>query len=342
MPLLSTATLRALPMPVSLRKSLRAHYRSMRNALGIWKAGLHDANWYNRFSGSRNIERKGVLQARIIKSYHRIEKGLALAAPRPGFGPDAIALLMGDISTYSDNFGEDHVIKRGLQTLAEYEAFNLHKGSKVPDVARFLAESSYDSKDGYLVEGGTLEVTREAIHAGALLDLKPFFQSRYSVRQFSKEVVSEELIELAIKMAQKTPSVCNREAGRVFLVSDKARAAELLTYQNGNRGFGDQADKLLVITTNLECFLTVGERNQCWIDGGLFAMSLIYALHSLGLGSCCLNWSVEPTTDDAFKRASGIPDENAIIMLLAVGHLPERFRVAISARRPIEDVLTRL
>lgn len=97
-----------------------------------------------------------------------------------------------------------------------------------------------------------------------------------------------------------------------------------------------------MITARLDCFLTVEERYQHWIDGGLFAMSLIYALHSLGLGSCCLNWSVAPATDRAFKEAAGIADDQSIIMLLAVGHLPERLRVARSERRPLDEVLVHI
>ncbi|MBT9494513.1 MAG: nitroreductase family protein [Paucibacter sp.] len=170
--------------------------------------------------------------------------------------------------------------------------------------------------------------------------MSQFFAQRYSVRQFDPAaVVEEQLIEQAVRMAQKTPSVCNRESGTVFAVRDKARMNKLLALQNGNRGFGDQAGLLMIITSRQDTFLSPGERYQAWIDGGLFAMSLIYALHSLGLGSCCLNWSVEPEADLALKAASGIPADHAVIMMLAVGHLPEQFRVASSPRRPLTDVL---
>ena len=68
-------------------------------------------------------------------------------------------------------------------------------------------------------------------------------------------------------------------------------------------------------------------------------MTLVYALHAQGLGTCCLNWSVEPSQDKAFKAAAGLPKHDAVIMLLAVGHLPEAFDVARSHRRPIDEVL---
>jgi nitroreductase len=332
----------AMLLPPSTRDALRLRYRTGRDRLGVWKASCHDASWYCRHSGLGGSIRKGVLQARIIKSYHRVEKGLALASPRPGFGPDAISLLIRDIEIYRKIHGTDHVIHRAIQTLAEYDRFNQLADLPSDAAQRKQSASQLTTQPEANIQGGTIEVSRTEILAAAQHDLSAFFQHRYSIRQFSATPVDEGLIERAVRMAQKTPSVCNRESGRVFLVSEKACAAKLLAFQNGNRGFGEQADKLLIITASVDCFLTVGERNQCWIDGGLFSMSVIYALHSLGLGTCCLNWSVEPATDRSLKRSAGIPENHAIIMMLAVGHLPEKLRVAASARRPLADVLSRL
>ena len=67
-------------------------------------------------------------------------------------------------------------------------------------------------------------------------------------------------------------------------------------------------------------------------------MSLIYSLHSLGLGTCCLNWSVEKETDAQLRKITNIPASENIIMLIAVGHLPDEFEVAISQRLPLDEV----
>jgi nitroreductase len=111
-----------------------------------------------------------------------------------------------------------------------------------------------------------------------------------------------------------------------------------LSHQNGNRGFGYRAQGVLVITSDLRAFVNAGERNQCWVDGGLFAMSVVYALHSLGLGCCMLNWSMEAAADRAMRKEMGIPDSEAVITMTAVGHLKERFKVARSHRRPLHEI----
>jgi hypothetical protein len=48
-----------------------------------------------------------------------------------------------------------------------------------------------------------------------------------------------------------------------------------LSYQNGNSGFGHTVPALFVITSDMRIFEKSGERNQGWVDGGLFAMALV-------------------------------------------------------------------
>lgn len=325
-------------LPASLQSDLLRAFRNVRDNLGLFRAYRYDRRQFRAHSGLFRSNEPAVVDAAIIKAYHRIEKGLALQHPRPGFGRDAIDSVMERVAYHIAHFGPSHTTRRALNTLSEYVAFNKAHGNDASWLEPRLAVLS-DQSPGDDVAGGTRAITRDEILQACRLDLKEFFANRYSIRQFSRDPVSDQIITSAVLMAQKTPSVCNRESGCVFVATAPALKAELLGLQNGNRGFGDQADRILVVTSRMDSFLTVGERYQCWIDGGLFAMSLIYALHSLGVGSCCLNWSVEPEDDAAIKKVHGIPRDHAIIMLLAVGHLPPELLVAQSPRRPLSEVL---
>lgn len=71
----------------------------------------------------------------------------------------------------------------------------------------------------------------------------------------------------------------------------------------------------------------------------MFSMSLVYGLHSLGLGTCYLNWSVKNKQDKELKMIAGIPDSDLVIMMITVGYLPEEFKVAQSPRKPLKEVL---
>jgi nitroreductase len=331
--------------------SLRASYRNVRNATGLVAATAYDALGYARGSALLRNREHEALKSLIVKSYHRLEKGLALAAPRPGFGTDAVDQLTKDLSAYLDRHGADRVTTIALQVLDQYAAFCRCNGVDTQDICERTAAlrrrtaglpPGAQARDATPVEqplGGTVPVASQAVLNAARVPFGDFVRHRYSVRQFAPRPVDRGLIEEAVRDAQYSPSVCNRESVQVLWVDDAPRARELLAFQNGNRGFGDSAGALLVVTVRQAAFHTVGERYQAWIDGGLFAMTLVYALHAQGLGSCCLNWSVEPGVDRAFKRAAGLPAHDRVIMLLAVGHLPEHFAVARSARRPLNEVL---
>jgi len=140
-------------------------------------------------------------------------------------------------------------------------------------------------------------------------------------------------------VAQQSPSACNRQPWRVHVYSSPEEKARVLRVQNGNSGFGHLAARILVLTVDTRSFVTSSERHQAYIDGGMFAMSLVYALEAKGIVSCCLNLSTYCFQDAAVHRAGRIPAAEALIMMLAIGYPPEQFRVASSARRPTESVI---
>jgi nitroreductase len=96
------------------------------------------------------------------------------------------------------------------------------------------------------------------------------------------------------------------------------------------------------VTSDLRHFMNIGERNQGWIDGGMFSMQLLLALHAEGLGACPLNWSTDYKEDERFRAISVIPDHEIIMMFIAVGHLPDEFKIAQSARRPLSEILVKV
>ena len=68
-------------------------------------------------------------------------------------------------------------------------------------------------------------------------------------------------------------------------------------------------------------------------------MSLIYSLHSLGMGTCPLNWSKNHDVDRRMRREARIADNEVVIMMIAVGHLPPEFNVARSSRNDLKETL---
>ncbi len=266
---------------------------------------------------------------------HTIEKGLSLPQPRPGFGERNIALLLAAVRDYLDRFGSDDTLARVQGVLQAYIEFNISVGK-----LDYPYKKSIDELLGQLsgaARGGVKTVTRKDLLGSVSGVSSDFFQSRSSVRIFSQEPVALEKIETALRVAQKSPSVCNRQSGFVHVLAKREDIAAALELQGGAKGFSDNVPMLLVITTRTRNFFGP-ERNQRWVDGGLFAMSLILGLHMQGLGTCSLNWSKPPKADVALKKLVGIASDRSIIFLLAVGEVPEEYRVAKSEKRPLSEM----
>lgn len=289
---------------------------------------------------TRQFKNKEHLLSYIIMLYHSIEKGLSLPKPRPGFGKEKIKLLIININIYIDTYGSNSQIISALFAIENYLLFNQQNESLISEIKKEILplKKKVFLDDNELSFGGTIELRREEIWKSSKIDLSNFFNHRFSIRNFAADPVSKSDLLTAIKLAQKTPSVCNRQSARVYIFDNDDRGKAILACQNGNKGFGDTANKILIITSELGSFLSIGERNQCWIDGGLFAMSLIYALHSLGIGTCCLNWSMEHESDKRLRKIADVKSSENIIMLIAVGHLPESFKVAYSHRYDEKEI----
>ncbi|MEZ4749488.1 MAG: nitroreductase family protein [Bdellovibrionota bacterium] len=114
-----------------------------------------------------------------------------------------------------------------------------------------------------------------------------------------------------------------------------------LAFQNGNRGFGHGVTRLLLVTSDSRAFFSIRERRQGWIDGGMFSMSLVYALHSLGLVTCCLNLCVDRLVEKDLKDCLDLQEYEKPIMMIAVGHPVEKYRVTASVRKPNAEILIR-
>lgn len=322
-------------------KFAKRFYRSKQTQLSIIKDYVYDYRKFNRESASFKLKNREMMQAYIIKEYHAIEKGLAMLEPRPGFGAERVSALADVVGTYITCYGIDAVTSTTAFTLREYLNFDAPY-KKVPEYLSrkigFLLNRC-DESSAYKT-GGTKTIPKTAITEKINFDYAGFFKSRHSVRDFSAEPVSTAVILKAIDTARFTPSVCNRQAWKVYVIehANEELKRKLLNVQNGNRGFGEHISSLIVITGKLSSFFAY-ERNQVYIDGGMFAMSIVLALHAEGLGVCCLNTSYAVKQYEAFRRSMEMDSDCVPIMFLAVGNLKDDFKVAISERKPLADIV---
>lgn len=296
---------------------------------------LYDFYRFTRYGGWRqNMRDKQERNYSSVRVYHSLEKSLSLTERNPSAGGSNAKLLKRilDRAEESNDYGfQDRI---ALKVLSDFSAQILDNGEGVTlhnDLQRIAHEASN--------EGGVLEVE---VPTCQLENPESFFLGRHSIREFSNRIVEDCVLKRAIHMAMKAPSVCNRQAWHIYDIDKPELIKAALSLQNGNRGFGHKVSRLLIISSDLKAFVSYKERYQHWIDGGIFSMSLIFTLHSLGIGSCCLNWSQDATTDLKLRKALPIKSEHTVMMMLAIGYPKEMNKVCQSPRRPVEEIYTKL
>ena len=274
--------------------------------------------------------------------YHRIEKGLSLRETRPNFGESIVSPLTKELGVYIRKYGVDPTAAACWQALHEYHRFNRSLGTINEKLYAQFTAIQFDTEMACKADdmSAVKTVSKEAILNRATIDFESFVLSRHSIRDYSEETVSIDLIKKAAEMAQKTPSVCNRQAWRLHVYQNNEIKKRAIACQGGNKGFGEYINTVLIITAEIEHFFSPVERNQGFIDGGLYGMSLVYAFHSLGLATCCLNLSLTREQDKRLRAECEIGKNEQLIMMIAVGHYVDRFKIANSTRKPIEKVIT--
>lgn len=298
---------------------------------------IFDLYHHLKFSFKENNlkDDKAQLKYYLTKHYHIIEKGLALPEPRLGFGQPKIFDIIEKSKKYESLFGSDKLISSIRKTLIEYLDFNSKKNFMLPADFEFSINEFLNS--GVVgVSGGLKQKQKNKSSTLTLDEYKAFSEGRVSVRDFSSDTVSKELLYSVVDIAKSAPSVCNRQGWKVHCYSDKETIIKLLTYQNGNAGFTETIDKLLIVTADIKAF-TNYESNQAFIDGGLFSMNLLLAIHAAGLGACCLNTCYPYKKENEVKKAADIQDNERLIMMIAVGSLKENYSVAYSPRNDTDD-----
>lgn len=280
------------------------------------------------------------MQYVLLRDTHIIEKGLSMRNPRIGFGQAKVLTLIGRLKTYCQLY---------LQTDAEFLSYPL---SAIQTYIEYMTRSEVNIRSieqeyetllnmaGHpqvSVKSGIEEVDRRETLRQCAGNFEALLNSRHSVRYFSDEEVSDELLVKALSLAQRTPSACNRQGWKTHIYRG-AQSIDLLTWQGGSRGFENEIRCSIVVTANLKAFKAY-EPHQAYVDGGLYAMNLINALHSLGLGTIPLSCGFK---HKKLKQLSsfGIPDNEVPIVIIGIGHLPERYKVAISERKSIEQTNT--
>ena len=297
-------------------------------------------SYYRRFLKYSFIdckcETQEQFQASITRLYHTIEKGLAYKEYRPGFGKENVEKLIKSLEQYNEKeFDcEEFFYETAISCLNAYIEKNKSYGLNQEDIEYKVRELRGKSNE----KGGTITVNKPI--NTRTMNFEKLVKTRHSIRHFSDTPVDLNQIKDAIKIAQFTPSACNRQGWKTRILSNKDIIKIVLNNQNGNRGFGEEFDKLLVITSSLQAQQRKRELFQAFIDGGMYAESIINALFYEGIGSIPLSASLSGIQEHNIREALEMDDSEVFILFIGIGNYPEEeFLTARSERRQADIVI---
>lgn len=267
---------------------------------------------------------------------HVLEKGITMPDRRMGFGYERVRDIIQRCRRIIIQYGSDYIeLQSALADLKQYS--NIHQGAgfRLPEDIQV----GIDELLQYIriTDENCWQTTKED-YFKKTQDFAQFAESRHSVRWFSDEPVADDKLMAAIQLAQTAPSACNRQATRLKIISSPEGKKLCCELQNGNRGFGSQADKWLLITSELGAWSHIYSHDP-YIDGGMYAMNLLYALHYYGIVACTLNAHLTIEQRKKLQEFVGYPESEVPIVFIIIGNPTDKFMVPKSRRLNFEDII---
>ena len=304
------------------------------------KEYAYDINFY-KANNMQSHESLNTLGYGLIIHTHTLEKGLEHFELRP-FAQGKVHKIMDLLKkeTKYDNHTTDFSFINGINSLREYKkTYEEHKWtdkSEYKDVAAFLKnyEKIPEQKTGAYI------LTKEELKKDYNIDYKKFIKSRHSTRNYKHQELKIEDIKEAIEMAKYSASACNRQYIKVHYYPKGKMRQNVIDYSLGKGGLYMEGVNTFIITFDVNGLSHAGERNQGYFNAGLFATNFVNAFHSLGIGTCFIQFANSVSQEETLKKANHIPSNERIAVILYAGYYDEKSIFAVSPRRNVDDILT--
>lgn len=287
---------------------------------GISRFIADDCSYKNEYSLRRNI--------------HRIEKGMVMRPRRDCFAVEYILHTVHSYRKVCFNSNVDRALIAWAHDVLELY-FSCSNGSNNIDLAREVFYSC-PPVDKHSVK--SIPVIRSA---APLLTMRynDFFvlaQRRRSVRWYTSSRVQRELIDKALQVAAYSPSACNRQPFEFRVFDDEALVRKVMSIPGGTSGWSQSPPVAVVLVGHLNAFVEERDRHLIYIDSSLSAMSFMFALESLGLSSCAINFPDIPNKNLAIAQLLGLAAHEVVIMIIALGYADVDSMVPFSGKKSLD------
>lgn len=287
-------------------------------------------NW---IESSENDTKRGY---KILLLVHSLEKGMTSKKMRQ-FGYDKIKNIAELLNNYSRG-NIDFAFISGVNAIRAYcEIYEKNNWTEKEEYL-FSIEELKKYEDIKMIPVGSHKLYLNDFINDSKIDFEKFLKSRHSVRNFKKNRISQTDFEKAVKMATYTPTACNRQMCKFYYIKNELKREQAIKFGNGLTNFQLENTNIILVSYDISSFCFVGDRNQGWFNAGLVSMNFVNALHSLGIGSCFIQFGNDYENEKKLKELIGIPSNEKIAVMIAAGYYDEISTIPYSSRKEIEEI----
>lgn len=272
----------------------------------------------------------------MIRNTHRLEKGLIVSKRKKIFGVDYIFDLVEAYCYQILKCPHNLQIKWTHDVLEEYfKSVQIESHENIQKAYDLFLKTPYffgKNKTKFLPK----PLEKFSLSYDLLLS---FFQSRHCVRSYQKKKVLLSTIKKALKLALTSPSGCNRQPFRVIFINNSKMLKSVSPLLMGMETFRDEVRSLMFIIGDFSYFSQVRDRHLIYVDSGMFCMSFMMALESLGLSSCPLHWPSLGERDMVLEGKLKLKPFEQCVLALAIGYAKKGCYVLHSQRKQVDDIL---
>lgn len=273
----------------------------------------------------------------LRRNIHRIEKGLLMRPRRESF---ALSYIGETVDCYRECHMADNAADWAKDLAWAHDILESYfevvaDGDQVERAhAVFLGVDHLAAED----RGGRVPYSRRGSCPVPFDSFAALAKRRRSVRWFLPTEVPHVLIDKAVEIAAESPTACNRQPFFYRFFDEPESLQKLRPLPLGTAGFSHNIPMLGVVVGDLSAYYGERDRHGIYIDASLSIMSFMYALETLGLSSCSLNWSDIETMERRAGKLLGLKTHERIIMFIAIGYPDPQGLVAYSQKKDLHSL----
>ena len=288
----------------------------------------------------RNLGKQRRTHVELRRNIHRLEKGATMRPRRTAYAKDYIAETIEFYERAIDRPDGAAELDAGetqwsFDVLSHYFTLVDTNEPVIAKAAQRFAELPAPGKPGPIHPYAAKKLTPTDITYDQMLSLA---ENRRSVRWFQDKPVPRELVDQALAVGRQAPTACNRMPYEFLVFDDPAEVPEIAGIPFGSASFAHQVPMVIVAKGDLSSYPSPRDRHLPYIDTSLAIMGFVYALETLGLNSCLINWpDFEPLEAKMSKRL-GLKPHERVIMLIAVGYSDPTGEVPYSRKKDHDTI----